>query len=155
MNVKSLLQYQESAFAKSPWHSLRAALKGVSEDVFFWVPPKYHGFPWMDGSIRDIVYHVTGDKLVQISAAFEGGMLTWDALKVELEKENMKTMMSQLEEAHKKVVQKLRDLDDEELLLKVKAWSGKRMSIMDFFLMLIEHDIYHAGQIRYIRNIAE
>ncbi|HWP31405.1 MAG TPA: DinB family protein [Fimbriimonadales bacterium] len=155
MNVESLLHYQERSFAKSPWHSLMGALKGISEEVFFWVPPKHHGFPWMDGSIRDIVYHVTGDKLVQISTAFEGGIVTWDTLKSELEKENMETMMKQLQEANNKVVNKLRDLSDEELPLKVSTWGGKRMTIMEFFLMLIEHDIYHAGQIRYIRNIAE
>jgi len=130
-------------------------LKGVREEVFFWKPPKHRGFPWMDGSIRDIVYHVTGDKLVQVSAAFEGGITTWDTLKNELERENMEAMMGQLVKAHSKVADKLRDSSDEELLLKVSAWGGKRMTLAEFFLMLIEHDLYHAGQIRYIRNIAE
>lgn len=155
MNVESLLYYQERAFAKSPWHSLLGALEGIREEIFFWVPPKHHGFPWMNGSIRDIVYHVTGDKLVQISAAFEGGSSTWDTIKSELEREDMEAMMRQLQEAHSKIVSKLRDLSDGELDLKVSAWGGKKMTIKEFFLMLIEHDIYHAGQIRYIRNITE
>lgn len=143
------------AFSESPWHSLLSALKGVSEEAFFFVPQRHNGFPWMDGSIRDIVYHVTGDKIVQLSAAFDDGIETWDSLKTKLSKSDMATMIQELHGAYDMELSKLNSLSEDQLEQKVATWGGKRMKAYELFLMLIEHDFYHAGQIRYIRNVIE
>jgi hypothetical protein len=37
----------------------------------------------MNGSIRDIVYHVTGDKLVQMNHAFGDGTMNWENVPVD------------------------------------------------------------------------
>jgi hypothetical protein len=60
-----------------------AALEGVSDEAFDQVPDRHNGFPWMNGSIRDIVYHVTGDKLVQMNHAFGDGTMNWENVPVD------------------------------------------------------------------------
>ena len=152
--VEKLLMLQKRAFDSSQWHSLRGALEGVDDDLFIWTPPKYDGFDFMNGSIRDIVYHVTGDKLVQVNQAFGDGSATWDEMERRIAESSRETMLNGLEAAHNQVLAALRQLKDEEFEKKVRTWGGKRMSAWDLFVMLIEHDLYHAGQIRYIRNIA-
>lgn len=149
--VDKLLYLQKRAFESSPWHSLKAALANIGETEFLWIPPKHQGFPWMNGSIRDIVYHVSGDKLVQVSAALGGGEITWE--NVGLGKADIGSMMSQLTSSHSVVVNALKMQSENTLSEKVTSWGGKKLSAEELFLMLIEHDLYHAGQIRYIRNL--
>jgi hypothetical protein len=146
-----LVDLAERAFRKSPWHSLMAALEGVADEAFTWVPARHNGFPWMEGSIRDIVYHVAGDKLVQLSHAFGDASVTWETLS--LQKRDKETMIADLVAGHEAFVAAIRSCHD--LSAKVTGWGGKRLKAADFFHMLIEHDLYHAGQVRYIRNLAE
>lgn len=107
----------------------------------------------MNGSIQDILYHVTGDKLVQLDHAFGDASLTWD--NISITKASLAQMVPDLESADSKVAAALAAQDRESLSRKVTAWGGKSMSCEDFFLMLIEHDLYHAGQVRCIRNLLE
>lgn len=151
--VNLLLALQERAFRCSPWHSLLDSLEGVRSDVFLRAPDQHDGFPWMDGSIRDILYHVTGDKVVQFSHAFGDGSITWE--NVEIARATVDVMLQQLHQAHAPLVETLSRQTDDTLTKKVRTWGGKIMSIRDFFLMLIEHDLYHAGQIRMLRNLYE
>ncbi|MER3413133.1 MAG: hypothetical protein C4341_02625 [Armatimonadota bacterium] len=151
--VELLLALQERAFRTSPWHSLLNSLDGVPDDVFVRAPEKHSGFPWMDGSIRDIVYHVTGDKVVQLSHAFGDGSVTWESVKVA--RASLGSMVEQLLEAHAHLAETLKQQSDESLGNKVRTWGGKTMTACDFFLMLVEHDVYHAGQIRMLRNLYE
>lgn len=151
----SLLILQREAFSRSPWHSLLSALNGVSSEAFFRVPQRHNGFDWMNGSIRDIVYHVTGDKLVQHSAAFANGAETWETLKSKLEQENHELMIEQLKSAQHVLEKELNSTSVDSLSSQVSTWGGKKMRMDKLFLMLIEHDYYHAGQIRYVRNVLE
>jgi len=155
LSVGQLESLAMRAFSESPWHSLLSALKDITEETFFFVPERHSGFPWMNGSICDIVYHVTGDKIVQLSAAFDGGNETWDSLKTKLSKSDMAAMVEELHGAYELELSKLKSLNEDELEQKVATWGGKRMKAYELFLMLIEHDLYHAGQIRYIRNVIE
>lgn len=143
------------AYSGSPWHSLLGALKGVSEDVFFHVPKRHNGYPWMDGSIRDIVFHVTGDKLVQLSAAFDGGKETWDTVTEKLSKTDKPRMLDELRQAHEFQIGLLRNFPEERLNEHVATTMRVTLTAEELFIMLIEHDLYHAGQIRYIRNVLE
>ena len=151
MTREILVDLSQRAFSKSPWHSLMSALDGISESAFTWLPEKHNGFPWMNGSIQDIVYHVTGDKLVQLNHAFGDASLNWQ--NVPAAKADIQTMIAELQAAQEKLIAAIQSCDD--LDAKVTGWGGKRLRALDFFLMLIEHDLYHAGQIRYIRNLAE
>ncbi|MBL1148651.1 MAG: DinB family protein [Armatimonadetes bacterium] len=151
--VEFLRRLQDRAFRKSPWHSLLGSLDGVEEDVFTWTPDKSEGFPWMNGSIQDILYHATGDKLVQCSHAFGDSSLTWDNLKIC--KASLPEMITDLMRAQSGLEEITNRLSDSDLERKVAGWGGKRQTVEQFLLMLIEHDYYHAGQIIYVRNIAK
>jgi uncharacterized damage-inducible protein DinB len=152
-DVETLLLMQQRAFRTSPWHSLLNSLEGIGEDVFARAPTRHSGFPWMDGSIRDILYHVTGDKMVQYSQAFGDGSVTWDTLRIS--RSTLEEMLPELHAAHQPIVEALKSQTSETLAHKVRTWGGKRLTARDFFLMLIEHDLYHAGQIRVLRNLYE
>jgi len=126
-----------------------AALDGITDDTLDRAPDIHNGFPWMDGSVRDIVYHVAGDKLVQLNHAFGDGTMTWNNVPVNKHGD----LISQLQTSQETLIHAIKSVED--LSTKVSSWGGKRMRASDLFLMLIEHDIYHAGQVRYIRNLAE
>lgn len=128
-----------------------SALEGVSDEAFMWLPDRHNGFPWMNGSIQDIVYHVTGDKLVQLNHAFGDASINWENLPVA--RADKDTMLRELANAQHDLLAAIQNADD--LDAKVTGWGGKRLRTLDFFQMLIEHDLYHAGQVRYIRNLAE
>jgi hypothetical protein len=158
-----LTDLAERAFSKSPWHSLMSALEGVSDEAFTWLPDRHNGFPWMNGSIQDIVYHVTGDKLVQLNHAFGDGSMNWENVPIAKgcsadilsapEHAESPPYIHALYSAQEALIEAVRNCED--LNAKVTGWGGKRLKAVDFFLMLIEHDLYHAGQIRYIRNLVE
>jgi uncharacterized damage-inducible protein DinB len=126
-----------------------AALEGVSDEAFDQVPDRHNGFPWMNGSIRDIVYHVAGDKLVQINHAFGDGTMNWENVPVDKHRD----LIDQLRTSQESLIEAIKATQD--FKKRVTSWGGRQLTANDFFLMLIEHDIYHAGQIRYIRNLVE
>lgn len=152
-DVEILLLMQERAFRSSPWHSLLNSLEGIGQDVFTRTPERHVGFPWMDGSVRDILFHVTGDKMVQFSQAFGDGSVTWDTIRIS--RSTLEQMLPELHAAQEPLVEALRSQTPETLRQQVRTWGGKRLTARDFFLMLIEHDLYHAGQIRMLRNLYE
>lgn len=151
--IEFMKRLQERAFRSSPWHSLLGSLEGLEEDVFTWTPQKSEGFPWMNGSIQDILYHVTGDKIVQCNHAFGDSSMNWDNLGIH--KAPLQEMIADLVRAQTELQAITDRLNDSDLDAKVTGWGGKRQTVEQFLLMLIEHDYYHAGQIRYVRNIAQ
>jgi len=75
--VAHYLYLLDSAFDGSRWHSLLGNLKAVAPEDWDWVPP--------DGqrTIRDIVQHLAGAKLVYQNRAFGDGQLPWTDPSVE------------------------------------------------------------------------
>lgn len=146
-----------NAYRNSPWHSLLASLDGLTEEEAGWEPSHFKGFPWAKGSIRELVYHVALDKLVQTSCAFGDGALDWAAAwQLPDAKENtLAGALRLLALSHESLLSHLDRLEEARLADKVSTWGGKRMSAEQFFDMLTEHDFYHAGQIRYIRNMLD
>ncbi|MBI1730379.1 DinB family protein [Candidatus Acetothermia bacterium] len=146
----------ETAYRGSHWHSFQSALRGLSPDEARWKPPHYQGFPWMDGSIQKIIFHVGGDNLYQLDHALGERKLSWDELQV-----NYKPAMSDLKSAlqladrgYQALQDALGSLTDESLAKKYPTPEGKgKRSLEGLFKMMIEHYFYHAGQIVYIRSL--
>src|SRR3954462_7822010 len=69
--LSTMLYLLDDAFEGTPWHSLLGNLESVTADDWLWVPP--------DGrrSIRDIVQHVAGSKLLYRNHAFGDATLHW------------------------------------------------------------------------------
>lgn len=152
-----LVRSLDAALRKSEWHSMEAALRGLSEAEAGWAPSRYEGFPWSKGSIREIVLHVAADMLVQHSIGFGDGSLDWDkALALpEVREGTLDAARRLLKRGEHELRRTLSELTDEDLGRKVTTWGGKTMSAESFFDMMIEHALYHAGQIRYIRCLIE
>ncbi|MEM4409558.1 MAG: DinB family protein [Candidatus Caldarchaeum sp.] len=156
MDRKAFLELLlHQAYEGSPWHSLCGALDGIKPEIFQWRPESHYGFPWMDGSIRDILFHVIGDKMVQLDLAFGDGKLTWDEVIKRVPKSSLEEMMPYLHQAQSAVISTLRNCAESKLDEEMMMTDRTRLAIWRLFLMFAEHDVYHAGQIRYVRNLLE
>jgi hypothetical protein len=160
MNSQSLIdvlkQDLETAYHGSHWHSFQSALKGLSQDEALWKPPHYQGFPWMDGSIQNIIFHVGGDNFYQLDYALGERRLTWDELQVNYKqaKSDLKGALQLAESGYQALQDALGSLNDESLAGKYPTPEGKgERSLEGLFKMMIEHYFYHAGQIVYIRSM--
>lgn len=154
--VEVLKANLEAAYSGSHWHSFRASIKGLSEDEARWTPPHYEGFPWMDGSILRIIFHLGGDAHFQLDHAMGEKALSWEILEERFQTAGgtLEAALSSCEEGYQKLQQALDSLSDKDLSQTYSTPEGKgERSLEDFFRMMIEHLHYHAGQIVYIRSM--
>lgn len=151
-----LLALLERVHTGSRWHSLRSALAGVTEAQAAWRPADYRGFPFLDGSIAGLVFHVGGDHLFTISQCFGDGALTWERLEARWNQAGraLAAARTLLDEGHRPMRAQLTAMSDADLAQSTTL--GERtMRNHELFALLIEHAAYHAGQIRYVRNLLE
>lgn len=150
--VKFLLARLEEAYEKSKWHSFKGALEGLTEAEAAWKPPHYKSpEPWgFSGSILDILFHVAADSLAMINQFFGDRTLTYEGVHERFKAKggNLAAALALLAEGYDSARKALKKLPDRDLLKKVgkkKAWRTDSV-----FMELIEHYLYHAGQINYI-----
>lgn len=155
--VSMLAELLERAYRGSRYHCLRRALEGVDEPTARWKPPHYKGFPWMHGSILEIAFHAAGDKHMLHNVAFGDGSLTWEQLQQRFEQEggDLRSALKLADAGHERILATLYQLTDSALAQKVPYYHGRRLPAEEIFLLAIEHDIYHAGQIWYVRCLVE
>jgi len=156
MITELLRQQLEEAYRGSRWHSFKSALEGITPEEARWTPPAYEGFPWMKGSIVEIVFHVGGDSLYQLDYALGDRKLTWEELEGRFQEMggDLEAALRLAEEGYQALKRALDSLTDEDLKRKYPTPEGKgERTLGEFFRMMIEHHLYHAGQIVYIRSI--
>ncbi len=154
--VTHLRQQFEAAYRGSRWHSLAAAIKGLQPDEAAWQPPHYRGFSWAHGSILEILFHVAGDTLYQLDYACGGRSLTWEALEARFQRDggDLEAARKLLDESFAALQKNLESLSDADLTRTYRAPDGKtHRTLGELFEMLLEHFLYHAGQIVYVRNL--
>ncbi|MFN4218162.1 MAG: DinB family protein [Candidatus Bipolaricaulia bacterium] len=151
--VAHLQQQFEAAYRESRWHSLKAAMKGLQPDEATWQPPHYKGFSWAHGSIVEILFHVAGDTLYQLDYAFGKRMLTWDALQERFRRDggDLQAAQKLLDESFSVLQEYLKDLSDADLARSYTAPDKTQKTVGELLQMLLEHWLYHAGQIVYVR----
>jgi hypothetical protein len=158
MDRKAALQQRlEEAFRGSRYHSFMASLKGVSEEAARWTPPHYRGFPHMTGSILNLAFHTGGDKSVLISHSFGDASVSWEQVTARFESlgGDLTAAKRLAEEGHAKVLETLASLTDADLDAVRPYYGGKRLTAYEVFTIITEHDLYHAGQINYVRCLIE
>jgi uncharacterized damage-inducible protein DinB len=145
--VSQHLYHLDEAFQGTQWHSLLGNLRAVTPDDWLWVPPGGRR------SIRDIVQHVAGAKFIYDNHAFGDAMLSWDD--PSLEGGNaLSTIPSAIEwlrEGHERLRRNIALLDDDELLRPRMHFSGKLKETRWLIAVMIQHDLYHSGEINHIR----
>jgi hypothetical protein len=147
--VEQLRYLLDEAFAGQNWHSLLANLRAITPGEWGWVPPGGHR------PIREIVRHVGGTRLVYENHAFGDARLRWDDPTV-LGGDALgdpPSAIAWLRAGHERLRRRVAALDDAALArLRPTTWGASRETRW-IIMILIQHDIYHAGEINHLRAV--
>ena len=147
--VSQLLYLLDEAFQGTEWHSLLGNLHSVTPEDWLWVPSGGQR------SIRDLVQHVGGCKFMYQNHAFSDGQLTWDDPLVE-GSSALSTIAEAtlwLREGQERLRASVAALDDAELLRPRMTNWGELKETRWIIAVMIEHDLYHAGEINHLRAL--
>ncbi len=150
--VEQLLYLMDEAFEDSEEHSLTSNLRTVTAEDWLWVPPQGRR------CIREIVGHVGACKYMYDNHAFGDARMTWDdpiVLPPPDREPSMSEVIEWMREGHRRLRQHVVALDDDELLrLRRTNWGDMRQTRW-IIAVMIEHDLYHAGEINHIRALRQ
>ncbi len=150
--VEQFLYLMDEAFEGNVEHSLLANLRTVSEDDLRWMPPGGHR------SIAEIVGHVGECKYVYDNHAFGDRSMRWDRLGTvpTVDREAPPAdVIDWLREAHRRLRGHVVALDDSELQTPRRTNWGEMRETRWLIAVMIEHDLYHAGEINHIRALRQ
>lgn len=153
--VEELLFLLDQAFDGKTDASLMANLRNVSAEEWLWVPPGG------GRSIQQVVGHVGGCKYMYENYAFGDGTMTWfdeiitkfDASQGKASPE-MESVVEWMKEGQRRLRESIEALDDEELS-RVRSRVGEPRETRWIISHMIEHDLYHAGEVNHIRALAQ
>lgn len=149
--VSQLVYLLDEAFQGTEWTSLLGNLRALTPEDWLWVPSGGHR------SIRDIIQHVGGCKFMYHNHAFDDAKLTWDDPLVDgLERlSTISAAVGWLQEGQERLRQSIAALDDAELLLPRRTNWGEMKETRWIIAVMIEHDLYHAGEINHLRSLRQ
>jgi hypothetical protein len=149
--IGQYLDLMDAGFGGPAWGSLLSNLNTVAPEDWEWVPPGGAR------SIRDIVHHVGGVKVLSHDQAFGGATLTPDDPRVAPDEAtvDLPTAIAWLRACHERLRGGVAALaDDAELLLPRRAnWGELRETRWLIVVTMIQHDLYHAGEINHLRAL--
>lgn len=149
--ISQLVYLLDEAFQGTDkrWQALETNLRSVTQEDWLWVPP--------DGvrSIRDLVIHVGGAKLMYHNHAFGDGQLTWDdpSLCGPDELPSIAGAFEWLRQGHEQLRASLAVLSDADLLVPRRTPQNWLKETRWIIATMIQHDLYHAGEINHIRAL--
>lgn len=146
--VEQLLYVMDEAFKDNPFHSLLNNLQNVQDNDWEWLPP--------DGkrSILHIVQHVGYAKRMYENHAFGSRSLTWDNPSNMPQESPSSVLMDWLQDSQERLRGSVASLqDDAELLQPRMAPWGTEANTRWLVNNMVQHDLYHAGEINHIRAL--
>jgi hypothetical protein len=157
--IETLLYMMDMAFQGRTneqwgnWHALLENLSPVRDEDWTWLPEKG------ERTIFSLVSDLGMCKYAYASAAFGDGSMDWDKEGTipELAKgSSPATAIEYLQTAQEYWRGKVAELQDDAELLEDRTgpW-GTRHETRWLIKTMIEHDIYHAGEINHIRALAQ
>jgi hypothetical protein len=149
--VSELLNLFDEAFQGPRWHSVLTNLESVEPEDWLWVAPGGRR------SIHDITAHVGACKFMYHNLAFGDGSYRWDQPPVAgwAALTTMPAMIEWVREGHERLRGSIAALHDDELSGLRAHHSGTPRETRWIICTLIEHDLYHAGEINYIRALRQ
>ena len=153
VGIEQLLYMLNEAFQGNGEHSLLANTKSLDAGDWDWRPE--HG----ERSAFDIVQHVGECKYVYDNHAFGDASMRWDrpeTIPSVTANEDADTIAAWLANGQQRLVANVRALADDADLLKLRRanW-GKSYETRWLISVMIEHDVYHAGEINHIRALRQ
>ena len=150
--IDQLLYLMDEAFKDHPFHSLLANLRSVREDDWHWLPP--------DGvrSIFHLVEHVGGAKYAFENHAFGDRSLPWGTPGRSTIAREAKpdAIVDWLCEGQRRLRESVSALEDDgELMRPRRAPWGLDGETRWLINMMIQHDLYHSGEINHIRALRQ
>jgi len=140
----------DHAFASGEFHSLMGNLKTVDEGM--WRTP----LPESLRTIGEIALHVGSSKVMYTDHAFGPGALTWESPEVEPwspADPPMAEVVAWLHQVHEALMGHVRPLAGSDLLELRSANWGEQKETRWLLSTVLQHDVYHAGEINRMRSI--
>jgi uncharacterized damage-inducible protein DinB len=153
--VETLLYLLDQAFAGHEEHALLLNLRGLSADEWLQAPVGGHR------RIVDLVLHIGGARLMYANHAFEDGSLTWTDPRVDRPAAwdglaaQPDLLVDWLRAGHDRLSTHVAALTDAQLLELRRAPWGEQYETRWLLGVMIEHDLYHAGEINHLRALLQ
>jgi uncharacterized damage-inducible protein DinB len=147
--VNTLLYLMDNAFENSRPHALLNNLGTVTEADY----DREH-----DGrSIREMVRHLAAAKHVYNNFAFEDAAMTWPTMqdRIYATDKSMSDDLEWLRHDQQVLRASLAALDDADLLTRRPVHMGGTLETRNILSIMIEHDLYHAGEINHLRALMQ
>jgi hypothetical protein len=147
--IEQLLYLMDEAFQDHPSHSLMKNLQSVHDDEWEWLAPD------SARSILAVVQHVGANKYIYESQAFGDRSLTWER-PFWPESSAPPYMIDWLRGGHEKLRASVAALADDDQLTKnrMAPW-GTEANTRWIVNTMVQHDLYHAGEINRIRCVRQ
>ena len=131
-------------------HSVLGNLKSAPEAAWDWVPPGGKR------TIREIVFHIGWAKYMYDDHAFRGGTMTGGeppALGEVNNDTSLADVIVWLGRSQLLLMESIGRLEDEDLPGPRKSNWGSTQTARWVIQAMLEHDLYHAGEINHIRSL--
>ena len=145
--TEMLLEQLNRAFGGEAWHGppLRELLEGVTEEQ-----AKAHPIKGAHSILEIVVHAGTWMDVVARRIAGSEVELTTEEDWSDVTKSNWPAVIEELEHAQSRLVDAVARLSTEQLAARVP---GKRHNIHGEILGVVQHNVYHAGQIAMLRKL--
>ncbi|MEX2235983.1 MAG: DinB family protein [Dehalococcoidia bacterium] len=153
--VELLLYQMDQAYADDEEHALLLNLRSVAPTEWRWKPEG------SKRSIQQIVAHVAACKYMYENATFGDGSMSWNRPPVntfpqEADPEvSADDVMAWLDEAQQRLRASVSALRDDQLSEQRPLNWGGSGAIRWIVNAMIQHDLYHAGEINHLRGLRE
>jgi hypothetical protein len=150
--IEQLLYLMDEAFdAEGHEHSFLANVRSLKDEDWHWLPPG------ASRPIFEIVAHVGLCKYVYDNHAFGDGSMRWDrpvSLPGIRTDASADEVVAWLREGQRVLRGSVAGLESDEELLRMRRsnW-GQEYETRWLISVMIEHDLYHAGEINHIRSM--
>jgi ribosomal protein S18 acetylase RimI-like enzyme len=150
LTIEVIARRLEAAYRGDPFHALRTNLESVTAEEWEvrpagWSPEVFGTDPEL--SIGDLVLHTGGAKYMYAARLSGNTSLDWADIAGPPSRDKM-AMMAWLDEGHRALEEALQALaDDSELAVERLAPWRRPMRTEHLIGIVINHDLYHAGEI--------
>jgi uncharacterized damage-inducible protein DinB len=151
--VEQLLYLLDQAYDGDHEHSLHANLRTLRDDDWRTAPSGGMRTP------QQIACHVAAAKAVYNEHAFGERRFAWPDMEARIVASSnhpaSAPVLAWLRESHDALRSSIAALDDEELHVLRHAHWGEMLETRKIIAVMIEHDLYHAGEINHLRALLQ